>query len=169
MNWEAIGAIGEIVGALAVVLTLGYLANQVRHAKEAAADTNRLERSKGVRDMMLASASDSDLRENLTKGLLLSDYYDEIASKLNMSSNEAASFDWAMLYWFWLHWGQYASTTKDSDVEELRNVIRGFYSNPGVRLCWEKSPWARPVLEVNFVKFVDEILAKNSKGKLSSQ
>lgn len=98
MNWEAIGAIGEIVGALAVVLTLGYLANQVRHAKEAAADTNRLERSKGVRDMMLASASDSDLRENLTKGLLLSDYYNEIASKLNMSPNEAASFDWAMLY-----------------------------------------------------------------------
>ncbi|MGE4629445.1 MAG: hypothetical protein AAEC86_03265 [Pseudohongiellaceae bacterium] len=142
MNWEAIGAIGEIVGALAVVLTLGYLANQVRHAKEAAADTNRLERSKGVRDMMLASASNSDLRENLTKGLLLSDYYSEIASKLNMSSNEAASFDWAMLYWFWLHWGQYASTTKDSDVEELRTVINGFYRNPGVRLCWEKSPWA---------------------------
>ena len=142
MNWDAIGAIGEIVGALAVVLTLGYLANQVRHAKEVAADTNRLERSKGVRDMMLASASNSDLRENLTKGLLLSDYYSEIASKLNMSSNEAASFDWAMLYWFWLHWGQYASTTKDSDVEELRTVINGFYRNPGVRLCWEKSPWA---------------------------
>ena len=158
MTWDAIGAIGEIVGALAVVLTLGYLANQVRHAKEVAADTNRLERSKGVRDMMLASASNSDLsinavptlvhssnsdlRENLTKGLLLSDYYSEIASKLNMSSNEAASFDWTMLYWFWLHWGQYASTTKDSDVEELRNVISGFYRNPGVRLCWEKSPWA---------------------------
>ena len=163
MNWDAIGAIGEIVGALAVVLTLGYLANQVRHAKEVAADTNRLERSKGVRDMMLASASDSDLRENLTKGLLLSDYYSEIASKLNMSSNEAASFDWAMLYWFWLHWGQYASTTKDSDVEELRTVINGFYRNPGVRLCWEKSPQARPVLEEDVVKFVDEILAKDPK------
>ena len=26
LNWEAIGAIGEILGALAVVLTLGYLA-----------------------------------------------------------------------------------------------------------------------------------------------
>jgi hypothetical protein len=26
MNWEALGAIGEIVGAVAVVLTLGYLA-----------------------------------------------------------------------------------------------------------------------------------------------
>ena len=163
MNWEAIGALGEIVGALAVVLTLAYLAIQVRHAKEEAADTNRLERSKGVRDMMLASAADSGLRENLTKGLQLSDYYNEIASNLNMSSDEAASFDWAMLYWFWLHWGQYASTTKESDVEELRNVISGFYRNPGVRVCWEKSPWARPVLEKDFVNFVDEILAQDPK------
>lgn len=163
MNWEAIGALGEIVGALAVVLTLAYLAIQVRHAKAAAADTNRLERSKGVRDMMLASAADSGLRENLTKGLQLSNYYNEIASNLNMSSDEAASFDWAMLYWFWLHWGQYASTTKESDVEELRNVISGFYRNPGVRVCWEKSPWARPVLEKDFVNFVDEILAQDLK------
>ena len=30
MNWEALGAIGEIVGAIAVVLTLGYLAVQMR-------------------------------------------------------------------------------------------------------------------------------------------
>jgi len=30
MNWDAIGAVGEIVGALAVVVTLAYLALQVR-------------------------------------------------------------------------------------------------------------------------------------------
>ena len=30
MNWDAIGAIGEIVGAIAVVATLGYLAVQIR-------------------------------------------------------------------------------------------------------------------------------------------
>ena len=30
MNWEAIGAIGEFVGAVAVVVTLIYLAVQVR-------------------------------------------------------------------------------------------------------------------------------------------
>jgi hypothetical protein len=30
MNWEAIGAIGEIVGALAVVVSLVYLASQIR-------------------------------------------------------------------------------------------------------------------------------------------
>ena len=30
MNWDAIGAIGEIVGAIAVVITLLYLAHQTR-------------------------------------------------------------------------------------------------------------------------------------------
>ena len=30
MNWEAIGAIGEIVGAIAVVITVAYLAVQIR-------------------------------------------------------------------------------------------------------------------------------------------
>lgn len=33
MNWDALGAIGEVGGAIAVVATLGYLASQVRHAK----------------------------------------------------------------------------------------------------------------------------------------
>ena len=31
MNWDAMGAIGEVVGALAVVVTLIYLAMQIRH------------------------------------------------------------------------------------------------------------------------------------------
>ena len=36
MNWEAIGALGELVGAAAVVLTLFYLARQVREASDEA-------------------------------------------------------------------------------------------------------------------------------------
>ena len=48
MNWEAIGAVGEIVGALAVLVTLIYLAVQVRHTRRAqqadAIRANRLER-----------------------------------------------------------------------------------------------------------------------------
>jgi hypothetical protein len=33
MNWEAIGAIGEILGAVAVVATLGYLATQIKQSR----------------------------------------------------------------------------------------------------------------------------------------
>jgi hypothetical protein len=35
VNWEAIGAIGEVAGALAVVATLAYLAKQIRISAEA--------------------------------------------------------------------------------------------------------------------------------------
>lgn len=30
MNWEAIGAVGEVIGAVAVLITLVYLASQIR-------------------------------------------------------------------------------------------------------------------------------------------
>ena len=30
MNWEAIGAVGEVLGAIGVIVTLGYLAVRIR-------------------------------------------------------------------------------------------------------------------------------------------
>ncbi len=33
MNWDAIGAVGEMVGAFAVIVTLAYLALQIREAR----------------------------------------------------------------------------------------------------------------------------------------
>ncbi len=37
MNWEAIGAVGEVLGGLGVIATLGYLAVQIRHNSRVAA------------------------------------------------------------------------------------------------------------------------------------
>ena len=34
MNWDAIGAIGEIVGAIVVIITLLYVARQIRHSSK---------------------------------------------------------------------------------------------------------------------------------------
>ena len=34
MNWDAIGAVSEIIGALAVVITLAYLAVQIRQSND---------------------------------------------------------------------------------------------------------------------------------------
>ncbi len=61
MNWDAIGAIGEILGAAAVVATLVYLAIQIRSANSAAADVNRLSRAVGVRDIIRQVIDDSEL------------------------------------------------------------------------------------------------------------
>jgi hypothetical protein len=42
MNWDAIGAIGELVGASAVVVTLVYLAVQVKHGRTLLDENRRI-------------------------------------------------------------------------------------------------------------------------------
>jgi len=50
VNWDAIGAIGEVVGAIAVVATLFYLAVQIRQ-------NTRMSRASMTKDLLLASRS----------------------------------------------------------------------------------------------------------------
>ena len=45
------GAIGELLSAVAVVVTLGYLATQIRYARLTASDASRQARASGVREM----------------------------------------------------------------------------------------------------------------------
>ena len=67
MNWDAVGALSEAVGAITVVVTLAYLATQIRYAKVAASDSNRLTRANGVREMYLALSQDPSLGLALAK------------------------------------------------------------------------------------------------------
>ena len=71
MNWDAVGAIGEVAGAIAVFVTLLYLAMQVRQ-------TNKMARFEAMREIIgqfnalnLLYVTDSKLREVLlTEGAL---------------------------------------------------------------------------------------------------
>ncbi len=54
MSWEAIGAVGEIVGALAVVISLVYLGTQVRHNTEVARASTR----HAIADSTISAGSD---------------------------------------------------------------------------------------------------------------
>ena len=48
VNWEAIGAIGEMVGAGAVVLSLVILTFQIRYSARTMEESNRLDRSQAL-------------------------------------------------------------------------------------------------------------------------
>ena len=58
MNWEAIGAIGEIIGAVGVIITLGYLAYQIRQ------NTAQLEQNERTSIAAAVSVSATNYREN---------------------------------------------------------------------------------------------------------
>ena len=159
MNWEAIGAIGEVLGAFAVVATLLYLALQVRHAKTATTDATRLNRANGVQAMLLAMSTDDALRSSVNKAMNSEAYINELSNRLGISADEAERVEMYASYWFWLHWGQYASSTSEKDINELRNLVSTFYRFPYMQACWELSPAGRTILDPDFVDFVGNVLA----------
>lgn len=68
MNWEAIGAVGEVGGAIAVVATLVYLAAQIRHGTGAVLAANHEAMMGALRSMRHAIAQDSSLSELVVRG-----------------------------------------------------------------------------------------------------
>ena len=84
--------------------------------------------------------------------------HDQTPEKFSVSHDDASRTHWTIVYYFWLHWGQFASSTNEADIEDLRNVIDVWYRSPGIQHQWETSPVARPILDTRFVDFVDGIL-----------
>ena len=66
MDWDAVGAIGEVIGAVAVVITLGYLAKQVQQQ-------NRSNEGDAVRGAYTAwtSAIENCLRDQATSDMMM--------------------------------------------------------------------------------------------------
>jgi hypothetical protein len=160
MNWEAIGAIGENLGAVLVLVTLIYLANQVRYAKNAAADANRIARAKGVCDLNLAFAQNPALHKANTKANRYQGWYEVLADELGISVEEAERADSISVYWIWLHWSQFAGTNREEDLAELRETVGSFYaSSPAIKYAWNHGPFSKPIMGKAFISFVDQAIA----------
>jgi len=67
VNWEAIGAAGEILGAIAVFVTLVYLASQIKQSNNLARFTATKEILNQFNHLNEMVATDAGLREVLAK------------------------------------------------------------------------------------------------------
>jgi len=162
MNWDAISAISQTAGGIAVVISLLYLAFQVRFARLAAADTSRTARSIGVRENVLAMTNNSELRENWMKSSDLKSTYEMLGTEMNVSADGAIQVDNMCQCWMWLHWGQYKSIKTPADLKELENIVSLFYSASPMLDCWRKSPYGSAVFDEDFVRFVDGAVSKRN-------
>ncbi|MCB1687199.1 MAG: hypothetical protein KDI33_01860 [Halioglobus sp.] len=160
MNWEAIGALGETFGAFLVLITLIYLATQVRYAKNAAADANRLARARGVCDLQLITATNDQLNQSNIAANGWIGWYRELADARGITVEDAIRADAMSTYWFWLHWGQFASTNNKKDLAELGDTIGKFYQSPAIKYSWDNGPFSKPLLGREFIEFVEEYMGK---------
>lgn len=78
MNWEAISAIGQIVGAIAVLITLIYLAIQMRQNTSAVATSTYESTMTGFNDINVVVASTPELASIINRGCMGADELTEI-------------------------------------------------------------------------------------------
>jgi hypothetical protein len=69
MNWEAIGAVGEVLGAAGVIVSLLYLAVQIRADAKAKRAASMHDQSDAYRDFLHTMATDEDLAEIYLRGI----------------------------------------------------------------------------------------------------
>lgn len=81
MNWEAAGAIGEIAGALAVIVTLVYLSIQVRQNTKASRLSAVQAASENSSRFSELLAADTDLSELVWRGLRDPDSLDPVEAR----------------------------------------------------------------------------------------
>ena len=78
MNWDAIGAVGETLGAVAVLVTLVYLAIQVRSTRNAWQRQNERELLKGITLSSQLLVEQPEMAEILWKGQDTLDDLDDV-------------------------------------------------------------------------------------------
>lgn len=70
MNWEAISAIGQLIGAIAVIITLIYLSIQMKQNTEAVATSTYESTMTGFNDINVVVASTPELASILNRGYM---------------------------------------------------------------------------------------------------
>ncbi len=69
MNWDAIGAVGEAIGAVGVIASLLYLAAQVRAGRRASAVESKLESTRLLNDFVDSLIKSPELNALFLRGL----------------------------------------------------------------------------------------------------
>jgi hypothetical protein len=111
------GAVGEILGAIAILVTLVYLATQVRYARHTITDANRTSRVEGIRELNGLLMANAEVRAAWNKGMGpgYRRLHDDIAESLGLSFDEASIVITQGYNWVFTHWAQYRSLKSQED------------------------------------------------------
>ena len=69
MNWDALGAIGEIVGSVAVVITIAYLAVQMRQSRRFAKSASVNQSRAAVTDFLRGLSDNAEIAKIYSAGM----------------------------------------------------------------------------------------------------
>ncbi|MBT5719208.1 MAG: hypothetical protein HN872_00750 [Gammaproteobacteria bacterium] len=131
MNWEAIGAIGEVLGAVAVFISLSYLALQIKSNTASMEVTSRQSVANEYRDWIRAFHSAEP--EHFTRGM--SDYPN---MPFRARTEFAVSCHDLVLFYQSAQAMHEAGTLPDANHEPYRVWVAAVLCTPGGRNFWAK-------------------------------
>jgi hypothetical protein len=135
MDWEAFGAVGELVGAAAVVITLLYLSRQIRHANQQGEIEAFRHTWDNLNQICDAFAESKERADILIRGR------DDLS---NLDPEEALIFEhihirllntlesWHLQIERTSRPGAY----RESQLENLSGIAAGYLGHPGTRELW---------------------------------
>lgn len=160
MHWEAISTIAELVGAAAVVISLVYLAAQIRQ--------NNRQVEEQVRALRLqaydrAGADFSALRLQIAASPQLASLWRRAkAGYAGLDPDEQAQANELFHEYMWAYqniFSRMEQGTPDDVLKELVDINIGYWmANPGFREWWrieQKTPYTR-----EFERLVDEVCSR---------
>ena len=160
MNWDAVSAIAEVVSAVAVLVTLAYLALQIQHNTREIRAENIQKVTDSFNAVNLTIFENDEVAELFLKGL--KDYS-------SLSEKEKLRFDFGWLAAFRIYDSMYYQTQTGTGegkyfTAEL-GTIKWFFSHKGVRDWWGAQQFAfSPGFRDYVEKSIDEFENKGDGG-----
>ena len=133
MNWDAIGAVGEILGALAVLVTLVYLALQVQHIKKHTESSALDHIINALNEFAGHIAQSESLADIIARGR---ESYDALNAEEKLRSDHIHMFLLNNLESWYLQHRQIYSITTEASLENIRGNIVHYFDYPGMRQFW---------------------------------
>ena len=164
MNWEALGAIGEMVGAVAVVLTLVYLAVQIRQ------NSRQIDENTASLRVMTADEtlrSFSHYREHIIRDPDIADLYLRGGRNLrDLDTRDRLRFSLLASELFHTYHGVYRRSRSLDETELWGYVARTeallpVVRQPGIREWWSGAKGEFPE---DFASEIESLLRRTEDG-----
>lgn len=150
---QSLASLGEIIGAVAVVVSLIYLAVQVRQSTQAQRAENFSRALDRIAAIQAALSQDTDAAVTFAKG---------VSDPSKLTSKERLQFTWAMYELFGAFEFMFLASKSNSIPAEVwerwSSAVAFWLSFTGVQRWWH----ARPIpFTKGFTAYVEELLDNN--------
>ncbi len=132
MNWDAIGAVGEILGAIAVMLSLVYLATQIRVSNKSAKQSTMQSQMHEATTFLGRISSDTTTCKIWSVGLLVPDSL----TPLELTQFSTLCLEMTLIYER-LYYLNQSSSIESHFSHSMTQAIRRVLGSPGYKVWFE--------------------------------